>query len=282
MTKNFGIEPLVLDSITALPANAVGCVVLAASHGGVYSAAVAATAQLRAVILHDAGIGLSEAGIAGLKMLARIGMPAAAIDYRSARIGDGTDCLARGVISAVNDSASALGLQLGQSAQEAMGALLVAPPPQSAHLPYPAAREARAELAINGVAVQLLDSNFLVRPDDKNGIVVTGSHGGLLGGRVETAVKAPVFAAAYNDAGVGIDHAGISRLPVLDERGIAGITVSALSARIGDARSTYENGIVSFVNATAASHGVQPSQTMRQAIDLLVEAWGRRFRKDAR
>ena len=81
---------------------------------------------------------------------------------------------------------------------------------------------------------------------------MTGSHGGLLGGRPETALKYDVRGALYNDAGIGKDAAGVSRLPALDPRGIAAATVSAASARIGDARSTYEDGIISRVNAAAA------------------------------
>ena len=63
--------------------------------------------------------------------------------------------------------------------------------------------------------------------------------------------------ALYNDAGIGKDEAGVSRLPALDARGIAAATVSAASARIGDARSTYEDGIISRVNASAAALGLR-------------------------
>jgi hypothetical protein len=48
-----------------------------------------------------------------------------------------------------------------------------------------------------------------------------------------------------NDAGGGIDEAGFSRLPALNVRGIAGTTAAAVSARIGDARSTLFDGIIS-------------------------------------
>ncbi|MBV8777342.1 MAG: hypothetical protein JO258_09120 [Alphaproteobacteria bacterium] len=73
-------------------------------------------------------------------------------------------------------------------------------------------------------------------PEHKDAIVVTGSHGGLLGGKPETALKYDVAGALYNDAGLGIDEAGVSRLPALDRRGIPAATVAASSARIGDAR----------------------------------------------
>ena len=118
-----------------------------------------------------------------------------------------------------------------------------------------------------------LDSASLVAPEHKDAIVVTGSHGGLLGGRPETALKYDVRAAFYNDAGIGIDEAGISRLPALDRRGIVAATVSVASARIGDARSTYEDGILSRVNARAAALGLTPGMTARDAVALLREGF---------
>ena len=107
----------------------------------------------------------------------------------------------------------------------------------------------------DGPAVSLLDSASAVAASDCGQIIVTGSHGGLLGGRPETASKIDVFAALYNDADIGIDGAGVTRLPALDARGIAGATVSAWSARIGDGRSTYEDGFVSRVNESARRCG---------------------------
>src|SRR5438094_755872 len=117
--------------------------------------------------------------------------------------------------------------------------------------------------------VWALDSASLVAPEHHDSIVVTGSHGGLLGGRPETALKYDVRAAFYNDAGIGIDEAGISRLPALDGRGIPAATVAAESARIGDARSTYEDGILSHVNARAAALGLAPRMSAREAVGIL-------------
>ena len=79
----------------------------------------------------------------------------------------------------------------------------------------------------------------------------------------------------YNDAGIGKDEAGVSRLPALDQRGIAAATVSAATARIGDARSTYEDGIISRVNARAASLGLREGMTARAWVDTLRKALAR-------
>jgi hypothetical protein len=270
--------PLVLDSVTHLPALAGGraapearrVVALCASHGGVYAAWYAARRGVAAMILHDAGIGRERAGVGGLDWLAERGLPAAAVCHRSARIGDGADMLARGRLSTVNRSGAALGLAEGMPAAEALSRLAAAP------LAMPtiadAMDEARREIAVHrGIRVIALDSNGLVEAGDAGHVVVTGSHGGLLGGRPGTAVKAPVRAAIYNDAGIGADDAGLSRLPALEARGIAGACVSCFSARIGDAMSTWQDGFVSALNSTAAARGGRIGQSTRDFVAAILE-----------
>ena len=93
---------LILDSVTVFPPDARGRAAIAASHGGVYAAYLAAKAGIKAVILCDAGVGRERAGIGGLDYLDRLGVPAAAIGHRSARIGHGRDCAERGIITYVN------------------------------------------------------------------------------------------------------------------------------------------------------------------------------------
>ena len=101
------------------------------------------------------------------------------------------------------------------------------------------------------------------RPDDAGQIVVTASHGALVGGNAAMALQVDAFAAVFSDAGVGIDDAGITRLPALDSRGIAGLAVSAASARIGDAASVYDDGIVSHVNDTAQRLGARAGEPLK-------------------
>jgi hypothetical protein len=64
---------------------------------------------------------------------------------------------------------------------------------------------------------------------------VTGSHGDLVGDDPKMVLRVDGFAAAFNDAGIGIDRAGLGWLAPLDARGIAVITVAAATARIGEA-----------------------------------------------
>jgi hypothetical protein len=241
------------DSITRVGAEAAGAVAVNASHGGIYAAYLAAKLHAAAAIFNDAGVGRDKAGIAGLAYLDELGVPAATIGHLTARIGDGADMLARGVITHANRLAAALGVEAGQPCREAAALLQQAKP---VHRAPPEALEAAFLLIAEPPQVWALDSASLVLPEHKDAIVITGSHGGLLGGKPETALKYDVRGALYNDAGIGIDEAGVSRLPALDARGIAAATVAAASARIGDARSTYEDGIISRVNRTAAALGL--------------------------
>jgi hypothetical protein len=264
--------PLVLDSVTHLLPDSVGRAALCASHGGVYAAWYAARKGVSAMILHDAGIGRERAGTGGLDWLAARGIPGACVGHLTARIGEGADMLARGTLAAVNDPAARLGLVEGMAAREALAILAAAglPPAQSAGEMDEARREIEGA-GRRGVRVLALDSNGLVEAGDAGHIVVTGSHGGLLGGKPATAVKAPVLAALYNDAGIGIDGAGISRLPALEARGIAGACVSCFSARIGDAMSTWEDGYVSALNPLAAARGGRIGQSAREFVAALLE-----------
>jgi hypothetical protein len=263
---------LIFDSVTVFPAEARGRAALAASHGGVYAAYCAAKAGVKAVILCDAGVGRERAGIGGLAYLDALGVACATIGHRSARIGDGQDCSARGVISHANSHARDAGVAAAMGASEALAQLERADLPPSSPAPPPM-QEARHEISdTDGVRVFALDSNALVTPQDAGHIMLTGSHGGLLGGRPETAVKYPVFAAIYNDADFGADDAGISRLPALDARGIAGACVSAWSARIGDGQSTYNDGYVSAVNARAAVCGGEIGISAKELVARLIEA----------
>jgi hypothetical protein len=258
------LAPLVItDSITRIGDEAAGAVVVNGSHGGIYAAYLAARLGVAAAIFNDAGVGRDRAGIAGLDYLGKLNIPAAAIGHRTARIGDGADMMARGVITHANVLAAQLGCRPGLDCCAAAAALQRAEPPGGEP---PLALEGVFALIIEPPAVWALDSASAVGPEHVGCIVVTGSHGGLLGGRPETALKYDALAALYNDAGIGIDEAGVSRLPALDRRGITAAAVAAESARIGDARSTYNDGIVSRVNACAAALGIAPGITAREFV----------------
>jgi hypothetical protein len=260
---------LVADSITRVGAEAAGAVVINGSHGGVYAAYVAAKLRVAAAVFNDAGVGRDRAGIAGLDYLAGLGIPAATVGHDTARIGDGPDMVERGIVTHVNPPAAALGCGPGIACRDAAALLQRA---AACETQPPPALEAAFLLITEPPAVWALDSASLVGAEHAGTIVVTGSHGGLLGGRPDTALKADALAALFNDAGIGMDEAGVTRLPALDNRGIAAATVAASSARIGDARSTYDHGILTRVNRRAALLGIASGMTARQFVELVRRA----------
>lgn len=240
------------DSVTRL-ADVAGKVLVAGSHGGVIAAYLGAKAGVHALVLNDAGVGKDRAGIAGLIYLEAIGMAAAAVDCMSARIGDGADMLARGVISHANAYAALCGVVAGQACRDAAERMRSASPPRSGPPRY---AEGRWRVAGGPPEVWALDSVGKLEPEDAGRILIIGSHGALLGGRRESALGVDAVAAVFNDAGVGADRIGITHLPVLAARGIPAATVDCMSARIGDGRSMWQSGLISHMNALASQAGV--------------------------
>jgi hypothetical protein len=262
------------DTATKLGADAEGTVIVAGSHGARYAAYLTLKVHPRAVIHHDAGIGRDSAGIAVIALAERLSVAAATASHATCRIGDAVDMITRGRISHANAPARSLGVREGMPCREA--ALLLVAARASGRDPEPLA-EARHTLKEPGWqrTIALMDSASLVRPEDEGQIVVTASHGALVGGRAQMALQVRAFAAVYSDAGVGIDRAGISRLPALDDMGIAGLTVSALSARIGDAQSVYDGGIISHANDIARRLGASPGEPLKPRL----LAWATRPRE---
>ncbi|MEO8717479.1 MAG: hypothetical protein ABI423_04595 [Burkholderiales bacterium] len=250
---------LTADSVTELGAEHRGAVLVAGSHAGRIAAYYASRAGVHAVILNDAGIGKEEAGVAGLAALEGVGMAAAAASHATARIGDGTDTLSRGVVSRANALAAACGVVAGMAVRDAAVLLTRAPQPTGA-LSSPG--EGRFLLRNAPPRIWALDSVGLARADDAGSLLIFGSHGALHGGRIETAIPVAARAAAFHDAGAKADD--MTRLPVLADRGIAAVTVSAASARIGEACSMWDSGLVSHVNAPAAALGARAGQRLAE------------------
>lgn len=260
-TKTRGGHYVVAPTITVLPDDPAGAVLLTGSHGGTYTGRLAAGLGTRGIVFHDAGIGLGGAGIAGLVLLDGIAIPAAALGHFTCRIGDTDDMLARGTVSTVNDAGAALGGEVGMTADEILEVFARGAVRHPVALPY---IESRTELLRAGGSrtLVLVDSAASVDPvRDVGSIVVSGSHGALIGGNPAKALKAEAFAAVFNDAGIGIDSAGTARLAALDDRGIAALTVSGETARIGEAFSTLA-GTVSAVNSVARRLGAVEGEVL--------------------
>lgn len=253
------------DSISDLAhGRAAGAVVISGSHGGRAAALFALRGRVKGALFNDAAIGKERAGVAGLDLLNDCGVLAAAVDAFTARIGV-ADETAGGVVSRVNRLASQAGVRAGMLGLEAAHLMAEA---ESLRVQDPGFAIALQATVVSchasGARVVALDSNSMIEDEHRRDIVVTGSHGGLVGHR--PAVGHPVLAAYYNDAGVGKDAAGISRLPWLQAHGIAGVAVSAHTARSGDGLDTYASGIVFHLNACTRDLGILPGMCASEAV----------------
>jgi|TARA_B100000315_G_scaffold185427_1_gene174556 hypothetical protein len=271
------IKIIPLDSATQLDNTAAGNVFVIGSQATAGPALWVAKAGVRAVIFHDTGVGKDEAGLSALPYLQKLGMPAACIDSQTARISDGEDMLTRGVISHFNALADELGVKVGQSCQNAASLLRTAK--QFTGKPDESDEPLRHKLgAINSISIIGLDTMPLIQADDTGKIVITGSHGGLVGGSnpPENPLAATrgiaVKAAIFHDAGMCPDNSSTSRLPALDLKAIPAATVSAMSARISDAVSMYETGALSIVNNTAQDLGVKVGMSAKQFCKLIANS----------
>ncbi|MEM7695052.1 MAG: hypothetical protein AAF318_11415 [Pseudomonadota bacterium] len=258
------MSPILAHTVTKL-AGARGHVVICGSHGGTYAGEAAAAAGVAAILLNDAGIGKNRAGVAGLAILEQHGIAAAAISHASCRIGNADSAAATGVLSTVNAPARALGVREGDAALTAAETLAAAAPPSAT---ITMGEEHRTERMIAGRRLVLIDSVSLVRPEDEGALVISGSHGGLVGDDPASAGRADAFLFAYNDAGLGAEEAGAARLPVLEGRGIAAVTVSHESAEIGLAHETF-HGLISRANPHALALGLLPGTRLSDGLAAL-------------
>jgi hypothetical protein len=67
-----------------------------------------------------------------------------------------------------------------------------------------------------------------------------------------------------------LGDSGIEGLAVLDGHGMAAAAVSTESARIGDALSTYNDGVISAVNSVAEAKGVRVGMRAAAAARLML------------
>lgn len=118
-------------------------------------------------------------------------------------------------------------------------------------------------------SIVVVDTISYVNDDDRGNVIVGGSHFGKICGDQTSKFKPK--GVILNDAGKGKDNAGIQGLFVLEKVGIPAATVSAMSARIGDGLSSYEEGEISFANEPAKKLGVIIGMKAKEAAKRMVE-----------
>lgn len=254
----------IYDSITQ-PEHVDGATIIAGSHGGISSARYAAQLGSTGVVFNDAGIGKDEAGIESLPYLDEIGCPAATVDYRTARIGDGVDMAKHGSIRHVNDTAADAGCSNDQTVLDCVVTMNDADIDSVA---VDVSTELFEEQRLGGaMPVWLLDSIGQVSETHEGAIVIAGSHGERLAGEKRSYIATEIAGLTVFDAGVGKDGAGTSRLKTMADRGVPAAAVDVNTARIGDARSAWNDGVLSHVNDRGEAVGVSVGDTPRDFVE---------------
>ncbi|WP_322490088.1 hypothetical protein [Chloroflexus sp.] len=131
---------------------------------------------------------------------------------------------------------------------------------------------AKIILQIGTSRIVLMDSISYVDESDRGAFVVSGSHGGTSSARYALAV--PLAGVVFNDAGIGKDNAGIAGIAMLDAQRIPAMAIAHTSARIGDAADTWEHGIISACNVSAAALGVRVGMKVREAAEWMLREGG--------
>ena len=242
-------------------------VLLTPSYAGKSSLVFALRRGLRGVIAHEAGVGLSQAGIGGLALCEDHQIPAAAVATMEAGLSHGAS-MVRARVTHLNAIASRLGVTPGMSAFAA-GLLMLKSPPGKIVDP-PDIVDPRLHLVATTAAglVYASDSTFSIKQSMSNATICGGSHCARV--FAESILKIRPRGAIANDAGMGRDRTGVESLAILDEHGIAAASVGAMSARIGSGLSTYRDGIISACNLTAQSRGVRVGMPAKQAAELML------------
>lgn len=267
---------LTFDSATFVPGHygsdsAAGDVVVAASYAGVLCARMIARSKPRAAIGLDCAIGKDGAGIAGLWFYEALDIPAAAADVMTAEMGNGRDLYEEGVISRVNELAEGLGVKPGMKV-EAAAKLLLEKAGQGGSDRF-ADKERREVIYTNseGRSIVCTDSIAFARPEDKGrNVLCTAGHTGR--SVVGYITDAAPWGFICSDGGTGKNDSGITALEPAAEAGIAGASVDALTARMGDGHSTYFDGVISAANSLALAKGVSVGMPATEAARLLTDS----------
>jgi hypothetical protein len=257
-----------IDSAYHVDDRNTGCdVVVSASYSGVLPARFVAERAPRAAIGLDCGIGPEGAGIAGLWFYEALGIPAAAVDVRTILLGDGVDVVEHGVISRVNAPAAECGVTPGMGTREAALILLRTDPVTRA--PGEITNRTVMEEAPDGRQVVCADSiAFGTDADTGRNVLVTAGHTGR--SSVPYLRKVAPWGFICSDGGRGRDDSGMAGLAIVEAEGLAGATVDALTARMGDGLSSYHDGVISAANAPARERGVEVGIPAARAAHLLL------------
>ncbi len=276
---------VLLDSLGDLQPGNTCPILVCASHcgdNGAFARKVK-NCHVKAVFLNNAGIGKNQAGISGLSHYEAENILACAVDHNSAEIGVARDTWESGIISHTNSGAEAVGIQIGDSVQNAVAKIIditkhPLSTPESKNSESLISNEEKdassktdikkqTQTQVDGVTITVTDSITFLNENNAGDIVVCGSHGGVSAGHY--AQKRRVKAVFFNDAGIGKNNAGIKSLASLSDAGILACTVDCMSAEIFNGQDILENGIISVCNQLAQARNIKEKMTVKEALKYI-------------
>ncbi|WP_321368551.1 hypothetical protein [uncultured Draconibacterium sp.] len=275
---------ILLDSLGDLQASNTSPILVCGSHcgGSRNLARQVKNCRVKAVFLNNAGIGKNQAGIRGLIHYEAENILACAVDHNSAEIGISSDTWKSGIISHTSSQAKAVGIQIGDSVQEAVSKIItVFKHPSSTQISnYESSirngiednnnkvdLKKQTQTQVDGVAVTVTDSITFLNEENSGDIVVCGSHGGLSAGGY--AQKYRVKAVFFNDAGIGKNNAGVKSLKSLSDAGIFACTVDCNSSEIFNGQDVLVNGVITVCNQLAQSRDIKKNMRVKEAIKYI-------------
>lgn len=242
-------------------------VVINASYCGVLPARFIAEMRPRGAIGVDCAVGPAGASVAGLWYLEALNIPAAAADVATVRLGDGVDLYAQGKISFANRPAMDCGVVPGMWVQDAARAMLDGTP--RSPLASDVTNRTVMQTHIDGRQVICTDSIAFGLPEDVRNVLVTAGHTGR--SAVPYLLRVRPHGFICSDGGKGREDAGVAGLFMVEREGLAGATVDARIARMGEGLSSYHDGVISAANALAKAAGVEVGMTAAEAAARLLQ-----------
>jgi hypothetical protein len=248
------------------PANRGVDIVVNASYCGVLPARFIGEQHPRGAIGVDCGVGPAGASIAGLWYLEALNIPAAVADVMTIQLGDGVDLYEKGVITFLNRPAADCGVAAGMTVREAALRLL------EHDAAAPGAAEVTNRTVVDdgpdGRLVVCTDSIAFGLDEDTRNVLVTAGHTGR--SAVPYLLKVKPFGFICSDGGMGREASGVAGMHAVNAQGLAGATVDARTARMGDGLSSYHDGIISAANDLARDAGVTVGMSAKVAARILV------------
>lgn len=250
-----------------VPDNRGRDVVVNASYCGVLPARFLGAQAPRGVIGVDCGVGPGGAAIAGLWYLEALNIPAAVADVMTVELGNGVDLHDSGIVSYVNRPAQDCGVAPGMPVREAALRILGGDParPDASEVTH----RTHVDTGASGRKIICTDSIAFGLPEDADAVLVTAGHTGR--SAVPYLLRVAPYGFICSDGGGGRNNSGSIGLAIVEAHGLAGATVDARSAAMGDGLSSYRDGVISATNALAQAAGVSVGMSAREAARRLAD-----------